>query len=262
MASGPITSWQTEEEKVEAVTDFIFLGSKITVDGDWSHEIKRRLLLGREAMTNLDNILKSKGITLSTKVCLVKAMVFAVIMHGCESWTIKKAECWRIHAFELWCWRRLLRVLWTTKFKPVTPKGNQPWLFIGKTDAKAEAPNPWPPYTKSQRTVKDWCWGGLRARREGDNRGWDGWMAWLTQCTWVWVSCRSCWWTVKPGFLQSMGLQRTELNCKYSLSVFVPASVLGEGDRIINKRRKVTLLIKLTFMWGKIIKLNKTKRKH
>ena len=140
MASGPITSWQTEEEKVEAVTDFIFLGSKITVDGDWSHEIKRRLLLGREAMTNLDNILQSKGITLSTKVCLVKAMVFAVIMHGCESWTIKKAECWRIHAFELWCWRRLLRVRWTARSNQSILKGNSPSMFIGMTDTEAEAP--------------------------------------------------------------------------------------------------------------------------
>ena len=140
MASGPITSWQTEEEKVEAVTDFIFLGSKITVDGDWSHEIKRRLLLGRKAMTNLDNILKSKGITLSTKVCLVKAMVFAVIMHGCESWTIKKAECWRIHAFELWCWRRLLRVRWTARSNQSILKGNSPSMFTGMTDTEAAAP--------------------------------------------------------------------------------------------------------------------------
>ena len=117
MASGPITSWQIEQEKVETVTDFIFLGSKITVDGDCSHEIKRRLLLGRKAMTNLDSILKSRDITLLTKVCLVKAtvMVFPVVMYGCESWTIKKAEHQRIDAFELWCWRRLLRVPWTAR---------------------------------------------------------------------------------------------------------------------------------------------------
>ena len=110
MASGPITSWQIDGETVETVTDFIFLGSKITEDGDCSHEIKRCLLLGRKIMTNLDSILKCRDITLSTKVCLVKAVVFPVAMYGCESWTIKKDECGRIDAFELWCWRRLLRV--------------------------------------------------------------------------------------------------------------------------------------------------------
>ena len=113
MASGPITSWEVDGETVETVSDFIFLGSKITADGDCSHEIKRHLLLGRKVMTNLDSILKSRDITLPTKV-LVKAMVFPVVMYGCESWTVKKAECRRIDAFELWCWRRLLRVFsWT-----------------------------------------------------------------------------------------------------------------------------------------------------
>ena len=110
MASCPITSWEIDGETVETVADFIFLGSKVTADGDCSHEIKRHLLLGRKAMTNLDSILKSIDITLSTKVHLVKAMVFPVVMYGCESWTVKKAECRRIDAFELWCWRRLLRV--------------------------------------------------------------------------------------------------------------------------------------------------------
>ena len=110
MVSGPITSWQIDGETVETVTDFIFLGSKITADGDFSHEIKRCLLLGRKAMTNLDSILKSRDITLPTKVRLVKAMVFPVVMYGCESWTVKKTECQRIDGFELWCWRRLLRV--------------------------------------------------------------------------------------------------------------------------------------------------------
>ena len=115
MASSPITSWQIDVKTVKTVTDFIFLGSKITTDGDCSHEIKRRLLLGRKTMTNLDNILKSRDITLPTKVHLVKAMVFPVVMYGCESWYIKKAECWRIDAFELWCQRRLLRVPWTAR---------------------------------------------------------------------------------------------------------------------------------------------------
>ena len=115
MASGPITSWQIDGETVETVTDFIFGGSKITADGDCSHEIKRRLLLGRKVMTNLDSILKSRDITLPTKVRLVKAIIFPVVMYGCESWTIKKAEHQRIDAFELWCWRRLLRVPWTAR---------------------------------------------------------------------------------------------------------------------------------------------------
>ena len=112
MASGPITSWQIDGE---TVADFVCLGSKITVNGDCSHEIKRRLLLGRKVVTNLDSILKSRDVTLSTKVCLVKAMVFPVVMYGYESWTMKKAECKRIDAFELWCWRRLLRVPWTAR---------------------------------------------------------------------------------------------------------------------------------------------------
>ena len=115
MASGLITSWQKDRETVETVTDFIFLGSKITADGDCSHEIKRTLLLGRKVMTNLDSIFKSRDITLPTKVHLVKAMVFPMVIYGCESWTIKKAKCRRIDAFELWCWRRLLRVPWTAR---------------------------------------------------------------------------------------------------------------------------------------------------
>ena len=113
MASGPITSWQIDGETVETVRDFIFLGSKITADGDCSHEIRRPLLLGRKAMTNRDSILKSRDMTLPAKVHLVKAMVFPVVMYGCESWTMKEAECWIIDAFELWCWRRILRVPWT-----------------------------------------------------------------------------------------------------------------------------------------------------
>ena len=115
MASGPITSWQIDGETVETVTDFSFLGSRITADGDCSHEIKRRLLLERKVVTNLDSILKSRHITLSTKVHLVKALVFPVVMYGCESWTIKKAEHRRIDALELWCWRRLLKVPWTAR---------------------------------------------------------------------------------------------------------------------------------------------------
>ena len=115
MASSPITSWEIDGETVETVSDFIFGGSKMTEDGYCSHEIKRHLLLGRKVMTNQDNILKSRDITLPTKVCLVKAMVFPVVMYACESWTVKKAECRKIDAFELWCWKRLLRIPWTAR---------------------------------------------------------------------------------------------------------------------------------------------------
>ena len=115
MASGPITLWQIKGEKVNTVRDFIFLGSKITADGDCSHEIERRLLLGRKAMTNPESVLKSRDTTLQTKVCIVKAMVFPVVMYGCENWTMKKAEHQRIDTFKLWCWRRLLRILWSAR---------------------------------------------------------------------------------------------------------------------------------------------------
>ena len=125
MALGPITSWQIDGETVETVTYFVFLGSKITADGDCSHEIKRHLLLGRKPIINLDSISKSRDITLPTKVCLVKAMVSPVVTYGCESWTIKKAECRRIDAFELWCWRRLESRLDCKEIQPVHPKGNE-----------------------------------------------------------------------------------------------------------------------------------------
>ena len=144
MASGPITSWQIDEETVETVADFILWGSKITAGGDCSHEIKRRLLLGRKVMTNLDSILKNRDITLSTKVRLVKAMVFPVVIYGCESWTIKKAEHRRIDAFELWCWRRLLRVPWPARrsnqsiLKEISPGCSLVGLI------EAETPILWP----------------------------------------------------------------------------------------------------------------------
>ena len=134
--------------RLETVADFIFMGSKITADGDCSHEIKRRLLLGRKVMTNLDSILKSRDITLPTKVCLVKAMVFSVVMHGCESWTIKKAQRQRIDAFELWCWRKLESPLDCKEIQPVHPKGDQSWVFFGRSDVEAETPILWPPDAK------------------------------------------------------------------------------------------------------------------
>ena len=138
MASGPITSWQIDGETVETVSDFIFLGSKITTDGDCSHELKRHLLLGRKVMTNLDSILKSGDITLPTKVCLVKAVFFPVIVFGCESWAIKKAECRRIDDFELVVLEKTLESpLDCKEIQPVHPKGDQPWVFIGRTDVEA-----------------------------------------------------------------------------------------------------------------------------
>ena len=149
MASGPITSWQTDRETVETVRDFILLGSKITADGDCSHGIKKCLLLGRKAVTKRDSILKSRDITLSTKVRLVKAMVFLVVVYGCESWTIKKAERQRIDTSELWCWRRLESPLDCKEIQPVYHKGNQSGIFIGRTDAKAETPILWPPDEKN-----------------------------------------------------------------------------------------------------------------
>ena len=153
MASGPITSWQIDRETMETVTNFIFWGSKITADGDCSHVIKWHLLLGRKVMTNLDSILKNRGITLPTKVHLVKALVFPVVMYGRESWTTKKAECWRIVAFEQWCWRRLLRVPWTARWS--NQKENQSWIFIGRTYAEAETPILWPPDVKNWLIWKD-----------------------------------------------------------------------------------------------------------
>ena len=172
MASGPISSWQIDGETVETVANFIFLGSKITADGDCSHEIKRCLLLGRKVMTNLDSILKSRDVTLPTKVHLVKAMIFLVVMFGCESWNIKKAEHQRIDAFELWCWRRLLRVPWTSRrsnqsiLKEVRPELSLEGLMMklklqlfgylmGRTDS----------------FEKILMLGGLGAGGEGDNRG-------------------------------------------------------------------------------------------
>ena len=142
-------------ETVETVPDFIFLGSKITADGDCSHEIKRGLCLGRKVMANLDSILKSRDITLSTNVCLVKAMVFAVVMYGCDSWTLKKAELRRIDAFEVWCWRILESPLDCKEIQPVHPKGDQSWVLIGRTDIEAETPVLWLPDAKSWLMGKD-----------------------------------------------------------------------------------------------------------
>ena len=196
----------------------LFWGVQDTVDGDCSHEIKRCLFLGRKVVTNLDSILKSRDITLWTKVHLVKTKVFPVVMYGCESWTIKKAEC-RIDAFELRCWRKLLRVPWTARRsnqsiikRSVLSVHWKDWCWSWNSNTLAtwfEEPTHW---------KRLWCWERLKAGGEWHDRGWDGWMASPTQWAWVWVNSGSCWWTGRPGVLQSMGLQRvrhdraTELN--------------------------------------------------
>ena len=208
MASCPITSWQIDGETVETVADFIFLGSKITTDGDCSREIKRRLLLGRKVTTNLDRILKSRDITLPAKVHLVKAIVLPVVMHGCESWTIKKTEHWIIDAFELWCWRRL-RVPWTAKIsnqsilKEISPEYSLEGLMVMlKLQYSGHL------MQRTDSLEKTLMQGKRKGEGDGDNRGWDGQMASPTLWTWVWVSSGSWWWTGKPGMLQSMGSQR------------------------------------------------------
>ena len=178
MASGPITSWQIDEETMETVRDFIFLGSKITEDGDCSHEIKRCLLLGRKVMTKLDSILKSKDITLPKKVHLVKAMIFPVVIYGCESWTIKKAECPRIDAFELWCWRRLLRIPWTARrfnepiLKEISPEYSLEGLML-----KLKFQYFGHLIQRTDSLEKTLMLGKTKGGRRGDDRGWDGWMA-------------------------------------------------------------------------------------
>ena len=198
-------------------------GSKITADGDCRHEIKRHLLLGRKVMTTLDSIFKSRDITLPTKVRLVKAMILPVVMYGCESWTVKKAERRRIDAFELWCWRSLLRVPWTARIsnqsilKEISPgcslEGMMQTLklqYLGRLMWRVDS------------LEKTWSWEGLGAGGEWDDRGWDGWMVSPTQWTSVWVNCRSWWWTGRPGVLQFMGSQsQTRLSDSTELICFV-----------------------------------------
>ena len=187
----------------------LFLGgSKIIADGDCSHEIRRRLLLGRKVMSNLDSMLKSRDITLPTKVHLVKAMVFPVVMYGCESWTIRKAEHRRIDAFELWCWRRPLKVPWTARksnqltLKEISPECSLEGLMLSWNSNNLASW--WEELTHLKRS---WCWERFKAGGEGDDRGWDCWMASPTQWTWVWEDSGSWWCTGKPGLLQSMGSQ-------------------------------------------------------
>ena len=209
---------QIDGETVETVSDFILGGSKITKDGDCSHGIKRHLLLGTKVMTNLDSIFKSRDITLLTKVRLVKAMVFPVVMYWYESWTIKKAEHWRIDAFELWCWRRLLRVPWTAR-RSNHSKRDQSWVFLGKTDSEAETPILWPPHVKSWLIGKDFDagrnWGQEeKGMTEDEMAGWHHWLDW-----------RESEWTLGVGngqgglgVLWFMGSQRVRHDCVTKLN--------------------------------------------
>ena len=227
MASGPITSWQIDGE---TVSDFIFLGSKITADGDCSHEIKICLLLEKKAMTNLDSILKSRDITLPTKVRLVKAMVFPGVMYGCKSWTVKKAECRRIYAFQLWCWKRLFRVPWTQEDQPNQSQRKstlnihwKDWYWSWSSNTLAT----W--CKKLTHWKRPWCWERLRTERKAGDRGWVGWMASLTHWTWVWANSGSWWWTGRPGMLQSMGSQRV----RYDWAT-AQQQKMKQGDLIIS----------------------------
>ena len=218
MASGPITSWEIDGETVETVSDFILGGSKITADGDCSHEITRCLLLGRKVMTNIDSILKSRAITLPTKVRLVKAMVFPAVMYGCESWTVNKAEHQKIDVFELQCWRKLLRVPWTVRRSNQSiQKEINPGCSLEGLMLKLKIQYPGHLMLRVDSLEKTLMLGGIGGRRRGRQKM--RWlMASLTRWTWVWVNSGSWWWTGRPGVLRFMGLQRvgpnwaTELN--------------------------------------------------
>ena len=214
MPSGPTTSWQIDGETIETVTDFIFLGSKITVSGDWSHEIEICFAPWKKSLTNLDSILKSRDITMLTKVCVVKATVFPAVMYGYESWTIKNAECWRIDAFELWRWKKLLRVPWTARrsnqsiLKEISPEYALEGLilklklqYFGHLMQRVDS------------LEKTWFSVRLKTGGEGADRGWDGWMASPTKWTWVWANSGRWWRTGKSGMLQPMESQsRTRLS--------------------------------------------------
>ena len=213
--------------------NLFFLASKFTADGYCRHKIKRGLLLGRKVMTTLDSIFKSRDITLPTKVHLIKAMVFPVVMYGCESWTVKKAEHWRIDAFELWCWRRLLRVPWTTRrsklffLKEISPgcslEGLMLKLKLQYLATSCEELTHW---------KRPWCWEGFGAGGKGYDRGWDVWIASPTQWTWLCVNSGSWWWTARPGVLRFMGSQSqirlsdwTELNWFFPFCFLIQVTV-------------------------------------
>jgi len=185
-------------------------GQKVR-QGDLCLIFTQKMAGSKWGFKNRSSIFKSRDITLPTKVHLVKAMVFPVVMYGCESWTVKKAECRRIDAFELWCWRRLLRVPWSARRSNQSIlKDISPGISLEGMMLKLKTPILWPPHVKSWLIAKDWCWEGLGAGGEGDDRRWDGWMASLAQWTWVWVNSGSWWWTGRPGVLRFMELDTTE----------------------------------------------------
>ena len=256
MASGPITSWEIDGETVETVADFILGGSKITAHGDCSHEIKRCLLLGRKVMTNLDSILKSRDITLPTKVHLVKAMVFPGVMYGCESWMVRKAECRKVDGFELWCWRRLLRVRWTARrsnqsiLKEISPECSLEGLML-KLKLQYFGHLMW----RVDSLEKTLMLGGLGAGGEGDDRGWDVWMASPTRWAWVLISSRSLWWIGRPGVMQFMGLQRvrhdwaTELNWTEQSHSHQDSMVLAQRQKYRSMEQNRKLRDKSMYLW-------------
>ena len=270
MASSPIPLWEIDGETVETLADFIFGGSKITADGDCSHEIKRHLLLGRKVMTNLDSILKSRDIPLPTKVRLVKAMVFPVVMYGCASWTVKKAECQRIDAFELWCWRRLLRVPWTTRrsnqsiLKEISPGISLEGMML-KLKLQYFGHLIW----RVDSLEKTLMLGGIGGkRRRGRQR-----MRWLnaslTRWMWVWVNSGNWWWAGRPGVLGFIGSQRvgrdwvTELNWKSKLILIYlhwesrcyDAIACNEDQkRKINSEKKIKSLVFVILKFEKPVK--------
>ena len=209
MASGPVTSWQISGETMEIVTNLIFLGSKITVGGDCSYEIERCLLTGRKVMINKDSILKSRDISWPTKVYMVEAVVFPIVIYGWASWTIKNDERQRTDACKLCCWRRLLRVPWTAR------RTNQSILKEMNPEYSLEGPmlklklQYFGHLMQRTDTLENTLMlGKIKGRRGGNDRGWDGWMASLTRWTWIWANSGRWWRTGKPGMLQSMGLQR------------------------------------------------------
>ena len=233
MTSGPITSWQIDGETMETVRALILLGSKITADGDCSHESKRHSHLGRKAMTNLDSILKSRHITLPTKFCLVQATVFPGVIYGCERWIIKKPECWIIDAFELWCWRRLLRVPWTARrsdqfiLKEISPEYSLEGLML-KLELQYFGHLMW----RTDSLEKTLMLGKIEGRRRRGRQR----MRWLDSITdsWVWASSGSWWLAGKLSVLQSLGLQRVghnwtpELNWTEWRCLCLPFKILME----------------------------------
>ena len=210
MASGPITSWEIDGETMETVSNFIFWGFKITADGDYSHEIKRHLLLGRKVMTSLDSILKRRHYFVNKGP---SSQGYGFSSGHVRMWELDHKESWALN----WCFwtvvleKTLESPLDCKEINPINPKRNQPWLFTGRTDA--EAPILWLPDVYELTHWKiPWCWEKLKAGRKGDDRGWDGWKVSPTQRAWVWANSGSWWWTEKPGLLQSMGSQRVGYN--------------------------------------------------